>query len=219
VNRGAAVWGLYPNSFISSRVAKMTIAVALCERYNPAVHDPVPHPSYVLNTPDGVYIDNVLLALVQRNDDVGSSEVRETEVSPVRDAQGTVLFKMYRVDRRLPPHTADTPRTYLITARAAEGVPKHLVAQHVPESALVGRVLVNTGAGLASQSRAKLSLYFGRTEVLAEARSSTTGEKKQVSIPLPYLPEPMMLLVLIAFISPSYRPPSCACICPRAARR
>ncbi len=182
VNRGAAVWGLYPNSFISSRVAKMTIAVSLCERYNPAVHDPVPHPSYMINTPEGVYVENVLLALVQRNDDVGTSEVRETEVSPVRDAQGTVLFKLYRVDRRLPPHTVDTPRTYLITARAAEGVPKHLAALHVPESALVGHVTVNTGAGPASQSRAKLSLFFGRTEIKALAHSRTTGDSRQVSI-------------------------------------
>ena len=182
VNRGAAVWGLFPSSFIASRVAKCTIAVALCERYNPAVHDPVPHPSYMVHTPQGSYVDNVLVPLVQRNEDVGANEVRETEVSPVRDAQGSVLFKLFRVDRRLPPNTPDTPRVYLITSRVAEGVPAHQLSAHVPESAAIGRVNVQTGSGSALASRAKLSLYFGRTEIKAQAFSQTTGDSRQVSI-------------------------------------
>ena len=182
VNRGAAVWGLYPSSFISSRVAKCTIAVALCELYNPAVHDPVPHPSYMVHTPQGSYVDNVLVALVQKNEDVGTNEVRETEVCPVRDAQGTVLFKLFRMDRRLPPKTPDTPRVYLITSRVAEDLPEHAITAHVTESAAVGRVLVQTGLGRAADSRAKLSLYFGRTEIKAQAFSQTTGDSRQVSI-------------------------------------
>jgi len=92
VNRGAAVWGLYPSSFITSRVAKATFAVALCERYSPALHDPVPHPSYIITNSTGKWVDNVLVPLIQLNDDVPVDHVASTEVNPVRDGQEWVNF-------------------------------------------------------------------------------------------------------------------------------
>jgi hypothetical protein len=112
VNRGAAVWGLFPNSFISSRIAKTTIAVALCERYNPAVHDPVPHPSYLISNSSGTWVDNVLVPLVRKGDEVPVDHVVEQEVSPVRDGQGTVNFILYRIvrGRGAPPWRARRAR-------------------------------------------------------------------------------------------------------------
>lgn len=94
VNRGAAVWGLYPNSFITSRIARMTLAVALCERYDPRVHDPVPHPEYVITNSTGQWVDRVLVPLLQLGDDVPVSHSVEQEVAPVRDGQSTVNFNI-----------------------------------------------------------------------------------------------------------------------------
>ena len=102
VNRGAAVWGLYPNSFITSRISRMTIAVALCERYNPAVHDPVPHPNYVITNATGQWVDNVLVPLVQLGDEIPVSHSVQQEVSPVRDGQVTVNFKLCAYERADP---------------------------------------------------------------------------------------------------------------------
>lgn len=79
VNRGAAVWGLYPSSFITSRVAKMTIAVSLCERYNPALHNPLPHPSYLITNSTGQWVDNVLVPLIQLNEDIPVDHVSGQE--------------------------------------------------------------------------------------------------------------------------------------------
>jgi hypothetical protein len=94
VNRGAAVWGLYPSSFISSRVSKMTVAVSLCERYNPAVHDPIPHESYLVTNSSGMWVDNVLVPLIQLNDDIPVDFVVGQEVCPLRDGQNVVNFNV-----------------------------------------------------------------------------------------------------------------------------
>lgn len=170
--------GLYPSSFITSRVAKFTIAVALCELYNPKIHDPVPHPSYMVHTPRGVWVDHVLVPLVGKNDDVGPTEDRVTEVKPVNDGQQTVCFRLFGVNRRLAPMTAEAPRTYLIKSRIAEALPAQFLERHVLESACIGTVNVPTG-GLSSSC--SLRLFFGRTEIQAEARSMT-GEKRACSI-------------------------------------
>ena len=94
VNRGAAVWGLYPSSFISSRVSKMTVGVSLCERYNSAVHDPIPHESYLIRNSSGTWVDNVLVPLIQLNDDIPVDHVVGQEVMPLRDGQTTVNFNV-----------------------------------------------------------------------------------------------------------------------------
>ena len=94
VNRGAAVWGLYPSSFISSRVSKMTVAVSLCERYNPAVHDPIPHESYLVTNSQGMWVDNVLVPLIQLNDDIPVDHVVGQEVCPLKDGQMVVNFNV-----------------------------------------------------------------------------------------------------------------------------
>ena len=80
----------------------MTIAVSLCERYDPRVHDPVPHPSYVISNASGQWVDNVLVPLVQLGDDIPVSKSVEQEVSPVRDGQSTVNFKVRADAPRLP---------------------------------------------------------------------------------------------------------------------
>jgi hypothetical protein len=67
VNRGAAVWGLYPSTFITSRIAMATFAVSLCERYNPAVHNPLPHDSYLIENKEGKWVDNVLVCVAWVN--------------------------------------------------------------------------------------------------------------------------------------------------------
>ena len=182
VNRGAAVWGLFPNSFISSRVAKMTIAVSLCERYNPAVHDPVPHPSYIISNSSGTWIDNVLVPLVRKGDDVPVEHSVEQEVAPVRDGQGSVNFVLYRIDRRLPELTPTQSRTYVITAEVAASVPPSLLALHVPRSAAEATLSVLTGSGTAASTRASCTLFFGKTEITANAASKTTGDKKKVLV-------------------------------------
>jgi len=182
VNRGAAVWGLYPNSFITSRVSKMTIAVSLCERYNPAVHDPVPHPSYVIDNASGRWVDNVLVPLVQLGDDVPVAHVVEQEVSPVRDGQATVNFALYRLDRRMAPISGGAPRTYVVTEAVARAAPPHLVAAHVPESAAIAKLSVSVGGGASAATRASVSLFFGRTELTADAHSKSTGDRRKVQI-------------------------------------
>jgi hypothetical protein len=182
VNRGAAVWGLYPNTFITSRVSRMTIAVALCERYNPAVHDPVPHPSYVITNATGTWVDNVLVPLVQLGDDVPVAHSVEQEVSPVRDGQATVNFALYRLERRMAPCTSAVPRTYVITDVVAKAAPAHLLAAHVPYSSAIARLSVNVGGGASASTRASVSLFFGRTELTADAHSKMTGDRRKVTI-------------------------------------
>jgi hypothetical protein len=182
VNRGAAVWGLYPNAFITSRVAKMTIAVSLCERYSPELHDPVPHPSYVITNSTGTWVDNVLVPLVQLGDDVPVSHSVQQEVSPVRDGQTTVNFVLFRLDTRMPPLQAGAPRTYVITDEVAQRAPPALIAKHVREAAAVSRLTVNVGGGMIASTRATVSLFFGKTEISAEAYSKQTGDRRNVTI-------------------------------------
>ncbi len=221
VNRGAAVWGLFPNSFISSRIAKMTIAVALCERYNPMVHDPVPHTSYIIQNSSGTWVDNVLVPLVRKGDEVPVDHIVEQEVSPVRDGQGTVNFILYRIvrgmaippprhththmpaasprrltpfppphtpthhplqDRRLPDLTPTQPRTYVITEAIAHTISPALLTMHVPRSAAEATLTVITGSGSAASTRASCALFFGKTEITANATSKTTGDRKKVVI-------------------------------------
>lgn len=161
VNRGAAVWGLYPNSFIVSRVSKYTLAVALCERYNPVLHDPVPHPSYLIVNSSGTWVNNVLVPLVQRNDNVPVDMEVTQEVAPVRDGQTNVNFVLYKVDRRLPPMGPATARTFVITKTVADAAPPRMLEAHVPESAGVATVSVLVGGGASINTRATLSLFFG----------------------------------------------------------
>lgn len=182
VNRGSAVWGLYPNSFITSRISKYTLAVSLCERYNPALHDPVPHPSYLVINSSGTWVDNVLVPLVQKNDDVAVEYKCDQEVAPVRDGQTTVNFVLYRTARRLPPIAPGVRRTYVITDAVAKAAPPRLLEAHVPESAAVAKLSVLTGGGPAASTRATLSLFFGRTEIQAIAVSKSTGDRRKVAI-------------------------------------
>jgi hypothetical protein len=63
VNRGAALWGLFPSSFIASRIATATFAVSLCERYNEAVHEPLPSKAYLIENSQGKWVDHVLVCV------------------------------------------------------------------------------------------------------------------------------------------------------------
>ena len=159
----------------------MTISVALCERYDPRVHDPVPHPSYVISNASGQWVDNVLVPLVQLGDDIPVAQSVEQEVSPVRDGQTTVNFNIYRLDRRLD-FGPTAPRTYVITDAVARAAPAHLVAAHVPERTVIAKLAVNVGGGRSAATRATVSLFFGRTELSAKAISKTTGDERKVSL-------------------------------------
>ena len=122
------------------------------------------------------------MPLVRKGDDVPVEHVVEQEVSPVRDGQGSVNFVLYRIDRRLPELTATQPRTYVITEDVARSVPPSVLALHVPRSAAEATLSVLTGQGSAVSTRASCALYFGRTEITANAASKTTGDRKKVLV-------------------------------------
>ncbi len=105
----------------------------------------------------------------------------EQVVSPVREGQSTVEFKLFRLPARLPALDARTQRSFVLVG-GAQRPAGPASALHVPEAAVAAKLSISVGGGSMASTRAMLNLYFGRTEVLAEARSSTTGEKKQVSI-------------------------------------
>ena len=105
----------------------------------------------------------------------------EQVVSPVREGQPTVEFKLFRLPVRLPALDARTRRSFVLVGGAQR--PAGASSSHcVPEADVAAKLCISVGGGSMASTRATCSLYFGRTEVLAEARSSTTGEKKQVSI-------------------------------------
>jgi hypothetical protein len=115
---------------------------------------------------------------VQKGDDVPVDFSAEQVVSPVREGQVSVEFKLYRMSFRLPPLDATTLRSFVLT-EAARGVP--LQANYVSEQSVAAKISVNVGGGSMSSTRATVSLFFGRTEVRCEAKS-TLGDKKQVSL-------------------------------------
>jgi uncharacterized membrane protein YgcG len=104
VNRGSALWGLYPASFITSRISRYTYAVSLAERYNPSLHDPLPARSYLERALDGnVYCRNVLVPLVQRGDELPVDFEVQREATPLTREMSKTAFDLYRLDCRLPP--------------------------------------------------------------------------------------------------------------------
>jgi hypothetical protein len=58
----------------------------------------------------------------------------------------------------------------------------HRVAAHVPEGAAIARLSVAVGGGSSMATRASVSLFFGRTELTADAHSKTTGDRRKVQI-------------------------------------
>ena len=129
-----------------------------------------------------MWVDNVLVPLIQLNDDIPVDHVVGQEVCPVRDGQQVVNFTLYRLSRRLPPVQAGVPRTYVITEPVAKLLPPALTRDHVPASAAAAKLNVNVGGGEAALARASVSLFFGRTEVNAVAHSITTGDRRKVTI-------------------------------------
>ncbi len=115
---------------------------------------------------------------MQKGDDVPVDFCAEQVVSPVREGQPSVEFRLFRLSARLPPLDAHTPRTFVLVgdAAATQG------SGHVPESAVAARLRVSLGGGTLASARATCKLYFGRTEVRAEAQSNMTGERQQVNI-------------------------------------
>lgn len=73
-------------------------------------------------------------------------------------------------------------RTYVITDEVKRSAPAHLVAAHVSEAAAVAKLIVNVGGGRSADTRATVSLFFGRTEITASAVSKTTGDARKVVI-------------------------------------
>ena len=123
-----------------------------------------------------------MVPLVQMNDDVPVDHIVEQEVSPVRDGQTTVNFTLYRLNSRLAPLAANQPRTYVITDTVQRAAPPALIKAHVPESSAAAKLTVNVGGGAASSTRASVSLFFGRTEITANAHSKTTGDRRKVTV-------------------------------------
>lgn len=82
----------------------------------------------------------------------------------------------------MEPITSSARRTYVITDDVARTAPAHLVASHVRESSTVANLMVNVGGGRSADTRATVSLFFGRTEITAKAVSKTTGDSRNVVI-------------------------------------
>lgn len=183
VNRGAAVWGLYPKAFISSRVAKHTYAVLLNETYRPAVHDPVPHPSYFFINDSGTQVRNILVPLVQRNDDVAVDHSVTRNVVPSQDSQTDISFRIFRLDRRIGEVNDSSKRTYLLDDVVLSELPNRMKQLHVSNTSPAAAINVNIGSrGSRLDREASLQIFFGRSEIGVVASSRTTGETKRATI-------------------------------------
>ena len=115
VNRGSALWGLYPTAFIKTRVSRYTYAIALAESYSAALHDPLPAQSYLFRRADGqAFSTNVLVPLVQRGDVLPLDFSVEREAYPLSKAQLTATFDLYRLKHRLPPMDLGLRRSFVL---------------------------------------------------------------------------------------------------------
>ena len=70
----------------------------------------------------------------------------------------------------------------MITEPVARAAPAHLLAAHVPDRTVVASLAVNVGGGRSADTRATVSLFFGRTELSASAVSKQTGDERKVSL-------------------------------------
>ncbi len=106
----------------------------------------------------------------------------------MRDGQSTIDFKLYRLDSRLPPLDATHPRTFVLTEAAASAARTRVwgssssSSNHVPETAVAARLSVAVGGGAMAATRATVKVFFGSTEIRAEAASAATGDSKTVQI-------------------------------------
>jgi hypothetical protein len=115
VNRGSALWGLYPQAFIQTRVSRYTYAIGLAEEYIAALHEPLPAPSYLYRRPDGrAFSTDVLVPLVQRGDVLPIDFSVEREAFPLSSTQATAKFDLYRLKQRLPPLELGLRRCFVL---------------------------------------------------------------------------------------------------------
>ena len=115
VNRGSALWGLYPQAFIKTRVSRYTYAVSLAEAYTAALHDPLPAPSYLFRRGDNqAFATNVLVPLVQRGDELPIDFSVEREAHPLSKSQVTATFDVFRLKHRLPPMELGLRRCFVL---------------------------------------------------------------------------------------------------------
>jgi molecular chaperone DnaK (HSP70) len=101
VVEGAALWGLFPNVFITSRKMQHSYAVVMAKPLDSSC-EPLPggasgRHKYIRNTDRGVsYVDNVLMPLIQKDKEVKVDETVKESLVPVDDSQTEIALQICR---------------------------------------------------------------------------------------------------------------------------
>ena len=190
VNRGSALWGLYPTHFITSRISKSTYAVELIEPYDPSLHDPLPSQSYLMRNSSGVFCKHVLVPLVQRGDIVSLDGAVKQDALPISASQRNITFSLYRLNCRLPPMNHYVKRALVIEdglndppVSARKIVNKPAPASVAASSAkanngLFGSISASIGVGTPARKKKKKSTSSSKSQVLL-APGSQGGDDEE----------------------------------------
>jgi hypothetical protein len=172
VNKGAALFGLYPSAFITERVVRYAYGVVMAPAFSAKVHNPI---TKVVH--DGKeYADNFLQVLAKVGSRVKLNEsVKAGGFQPVTETATRISFPIWRHATNIP----ESPPHFLQKAGwAAAGV------AGIPESSQVGTVVVNCfDPADPRQAKSKreerlmeVELLFGRSEVMCKVTAALTGD-------------------------------------------
>lgn len=177
VNRGSALWGLYPTHFITSRISKSTYAVELIEPYDPVLHDPLPSQSYLMRNASGVFCKHVLVPLVQRGDIVSLDGAVKQEALPISASQRNITFSLYRLNCRLPPMNHYVKRALVIENGLNDPPVSARLIVNKPSPASVTVASAKSGGLFGSISA---SIGVGTPARKKKKKSTTSTSKSQV---------------------------------------
>jgi hypothetical protein len=184
VNRGSALWGLYPTHFITSRISKSTYAVELIEPYDPVLHDPLPSQSYLMTNGAGVFCKHVLVPLVQRGDIVSLDGAVKQEALPISVNQRNITFSLYRLNCRLPPMNHYVKRALVIEQGLIDPPVSSRMIVNKPTPYVGGGGGGGGGAGARSGFLGSISSSFNSIGVGTPARKkkkkTTSSSSSQV---------------------------------------
>jgi hypothetical protein len=129
------------------------------------------------------YCRNILQPLVHKGQSVSvDAPVTQKGYSPVSMATKTVDLDIYRTDKDVASLSAGVRRTFLVQSDSPEARPG---GPGVPFSAKVASISVKATDDLSTKltdRKIDLSLYFGRTEIVANATATLTGESRYANM-------------------------------------
>ncbi|KAJ8396531.1 hypothetical protein AAFF_G00015970 [Aldrovandia affinis] len=156
IAKGAILFGVTPQ-IIRSRVNALTYGIAVCEKFDPAVHDA--RKRRVNKSRDYIYCIDVFAKLVEKGQSIGYNVTAEYLYSPIDDDQESMYFRFFCTER--------------------------LSAMYVDETGLelIGSFIVpmpNTNLG--RKRKVKLDLKFGSTEIQASATDLSSCETQTIKL-------------------------------------